>query len=580
MSRWRTLLVVALLAALVAWAEVARPLDLVAADATFALWRRLHPPQPTRDIVIVGLDEATLAATPEPLALFHRRLGQLLEALAQSGPRAIALDLVLPVRSYESFAPGYDLALARGIAAARQAGIVVLARTVDDDGALRPVLPVFLAAAGPDGSAFSLLPVDSDGRVRRVDDRIGAAGLKAPTLAGVLAKRLGRPEVAAGWMDFTRPIGVAPLSMQALMAPAARGEDAAAKLRRAVQGKVVFVGALLPFLDRHRVPTALAGNLFAAGSTPGVYVQAQAFQALLSGTQRPEVPAVAWLISALFAVVAWRRATTWQAAAAVIVAGALALAGLAVAILVLGFVVPVVSALVALLAATVIRVGLEMQREIAARRHLRRIFSGYVSPMLLAELEAGRLDGMASRRLFLCVLFLDVRGFTGRSEIEAPERVTATLNQLFEAATRIVHAHGGTIKEFMGDGVMALFGAPGELAEPAQAGFDAARALLAALPEVNAALQARGEAPIEIGIGLACGEAIVGHVGSAARHTYGAVGDCVNVASRLEGLTHALGHPLLMSAALCERVEGDGRIVALGRHVIKGHTPVEICGWA
>jgi adenylate cyclase len=561
----------------VPWAEIARPLDLLAADATFALWRRLHPPHAARDIVIVGLDEATLAAAPEPLALFHRQLGQLLEVLATNRPRAIALDLVLPVRSYETIAPGYDLALLRGILAARRAGIIVLARTIDDNGDIRPVLPPILAAAGSQGSAFSLLPVDPDGLVRRVDERIGADGAQVATLAGVLARRLGKTEIRAGWMDFAQPLGVAPLSMQALLAPPDDGDDT--KLRRAVEGKVVFIGALLPFLDRHPVPTALAGDLFPPTSTPGVYVQAQALHTLLNGTSRPELPAMAWLSSALLAAVAWRGATTWQAAMAVVVAGGATLVGLSVAMLALGFVVPVVSAMVALLASAGLRFALQVQGEIQARRHLRRIFSGYVSPTVLAELEAGRLDGMASSRRFLCVMFLDVRGFTGRSEADTPEHVTATLNLLFETATRVIHQHGGTVKEFMGDGVMALFGAPGELPDPAQAGFDAARDMLAALPMVNAALRDLGLAPIEIGIGLSCGEAIVGHIGSAARHAYGAVGDCVNVASRLEGLTQALGTPLLLSAAVRELVRDDGRIVSLGRHAIKGHTPVEVHGW-
>lgn len=92
----------AVLGALMAWAEIARPLDLTTADATFALWRRLHPPHPARNIVIVGLDEQTLAASPEPLALFHRQIGRVLEVLAAGRPRAIAVDLVLPARSYDA----------------------------------------------------------------------------------------------------------------------------------------------------------------------------------------------------------------------------------------------------------------------------------------------------------------------------------------------------------------------------------------------------------------------------------------------------------------------------------------------
>jgi adenylate cyclase len=172
-----------------------------------------------------------------------------------------------------------------------------------------------------------------------------------------------------------------------------------------------------------------------------------------------------------------------------------------------------------------------------------------------------------------------VRGFTTRVESDAPERVTAMLNTLFETATEVVHRHGGTVKEFMGDGVMAFFGAPRALPNPGQSGFDAARDMLAALSRINASLQQRGEAPLAIGIGLASGEAVVGHIGSATRHTYGAVGDCVNLASRLEGLTKTLGYPLLMSASVQATIADGAAAAALGEHAIKGHTSVAVYGW-
>ena len=577
-AHWRALLAAMLIGALFTAAQVARPLDLRAIDATFWLLRQLRPRAPASDIVIVGLDEATLAASPEPLAMFNRRLGALLEAMAAAGARAVALDLVLPARSYDDIAPGNDVALLRGILAARRAGIVVVARTIDDEGSARPVLPAILAAAGPGGSALSLLAVDIDGQVRRIDEGIGADGEHVPTFAGTLARRLGKTDVRSGWIDFDRPLGVAPLSMQALLAEVAvEGGDA--MLRRRVGGKIVFVGALLPFLDRHRVPAALAGAQFPPRSTPGVYIQAQALHTLLHGGPRPELNGPAWLAAALLAGVAWRTATTRRTALLVAIGGSVALIAFATAMLAAGFVVPVASAALALLVAVLARFGWKIYSEVLARRNLRRLFSGYVSPTVLAELEAGRLEGVTSSRRFLCVLFLDIRGFTALSESETPERVTATLNVLFEAATAIVHGHGGTVKEFMGDGLMALFGAPAELPNAAQSALDASRAMLAELPKVNDSLQSLGQTPIDIGIGLACGDAVVGHIGSTARHTYGAVGDCVNLASRLEGLTQALGYPLLLSSSVRERIADDGRLAALGRHAVKGHTPIDVHGW-
>ncbi len=565
-----------LLGALWTLTPIAAPLDGRALDASFALLTRLHPMPAATDLAIVGLDEATLAAVPEPLALIHPHLGAVLEALAQGGARAVALDLVLPDRSFDSIAPGADLALMRGLLAMRRAGVLVLARTVDDGGLERTIHAPLLAAAGPGGSGFALLPVDRDGAVRRIDERLGADGAAVATMVGELARRLGH-RVEPGLIDYSRPIGIEPISVLTVLGWT-RAADTVA-LRRAFAGKVVFVGALLPFVDRHRVPVALGASGYLPASMPGVFLQAQAFSTLASRGALPVRPAPAMVLAAVLCGIAWRFALRWRPALGIVVVGLVVLALASAASLAAGFWIPVAAAATALLACATVRYGLELRADVAARRRLRRLFGGYVSPDVMTELEAGRLDGMTSQRRFICVMFIDVRGFTTRVESSAPERVTALLNTLFETATEVVHAHGGTVKEFMGDGVMAFFGAPRALPNPGQAGFDAARAMLAALSPINAEIAGRGEAPLTIGIGLASGEAVVGHIGSATRHTYGAIGDCVNLASRLEGLTKTLGHPLLMSASVQAAIDEASAAQSLGEHAIKGHTPVAVFGW-
>jgi len=179
----------------------------------------------------------------------------------------------------------------------------------------------------------------------------------------------------------------------------------------------------------------------------------------------------------------------------------------------------------------------------------------------------------------VCVLFLDVRGFTSRAENASPEQVTAALNALFEMATDVIHRHRGTVKEFMGDGVMAFFGAPQTLDNPARSAFDAAREICDAMPRVNMALSEAGHEPVSIGMGLACGMAVVGHIGAASRHTYGAVGDCVNLASRLEGLSKELGYSLLVSKDARDLIGADIQLTALGIHAIKGHSSIDVYGW-
>jgi adenylate cyclase len=85
--------------------------------------------------------------------------------------------------------------------------------------------------------------------------------------------------------------------------------------------------------------------------------------------------------------------------------------------------------------------------------------------------------------------------------------------------------------------------------------------------------------PVAIGLGLACGDTVVGHVGAERRHAYTAIGDCVNVAARLEGLSKELGYPLILSSEVAARVTDDGRLARLGAQALKGHSPVEVYGW-
>jgi len=241
--------------------------------------------------------------------------------------------------------------------------------------------------------------------------------------------------------------------------------------------------------------------------------------------------------------------------------------------------IPAGAIIVTAVLAAGIRLLLEAGHAWRERVRLRGAFAGYVSPQVLREIENGRLAGLAVARRFICVLVLDVRNFTTRSEKESPERIVGMLNALYEEATTAIHAHGGTVDKFMGDGVLAFFGAPVPHTDPCAAGFAAARDILERVHRMGQNLEAAGEAPIEIGIGLSCGEAIVGHVGAAARHAYTAIGDCVNVAARLESLTKDLGHPMVLSHAVVDRLAERDRLVALGVQPLKGHTPHEVYGW-
>lgn len=575
-NRWLGLalsMALGLLAPLTHWAE---SWDLRLLDIQFQVLAKWRQPIPVDDIVIIAIDEATLATIAEPLPLAHARLGDVFTALARAGARAVALDLILPERSFDALMPGNDQSLMLGILAMRSAGIVVLARGIDERGQTRKIHVPLLAAAGPQGSGLAMMPVDHDGVIRRFDERLGQDGSAVETFVGTLARRLGETP-ASGLINFSQFAGFPTVPLHRVLSSMAAGDTAV--LAREFQGKIVFIGTTLPFLDQHRVPTSL-DEAMNYGTVPGVTIHAQALRAVLAHQLIQPVPSWAiCLIGGSLCGLTWLVASTaLRTCSAALLAGA-ALTLSSTVLLTTGLELPAAGlALVAAFTAAC-RFGLETVEEIRIRRRLRHTFAGYVSPAVLAELEAGKLEGMASERRFVCVMFLDIRGFTARSETNPPEVVITVLNALFEVATEVIHRHGGTVKEFMGDGVLAFFGAPQALDDPARASFAAAQDILAALPGINIKLEQSGQAPLSIGIGMASGDAVVGHIGAAARHTYGAVGDCVNLASRLEGLSKNVGYPLILSSELRKQLGVNERIVSLGTSVITGHSDVEVFGW-
>jgi adenylate cyclase len=153
---------------------------------------------------------------------------------------------------------------------------------------------------------------------------------------------------------------------------------------------------------------------------------------------------------------------------------------------------------------------------------------------------------MAAENRELSVMFCDLRGFTSVSEGLTPDALRELLNAYFSLATEVVHAHGGTLDKFIGDAVMAFWGAPLPQPDHARRAVQAALALAASAEPLNAQLSSRGLPPVRFGIGVATGVVCVGDLGSQRRRSYTAVGDAVNLAARLEALTREAGVAVLV----------------------------------
>ena len=190
-----------------------------------------------------------------------------------------------------------------------------------------------------------------------------------------------------------------------------------------------------------------------------------------------------------------------------------------------------------------------LAREEVARANYSRFLPEYVVKQLLENPESFRLGGVNQT---ITVLFADIRGFTSLSERENPERMVRLLNRYFTAMTEIIFEHGGTLDKYIGDGLMALFGAPTTTPNDAINAAKAAVAMQRKVNTLNGELVAEGLTPVTVGIGLHTGEALIGYIGSEKRSEYTAIGDTVNLAARLE--SNARGGQILLSEATANAI--------------------------
>jgi adenylate cyclase len=317
------------------------------------------------------------------------------------------------------------------------------------------------------------------------------------------------------------------------------------------------------------------------GRMPGMQVHASVIDSILSS--RFLAPAPAWLdvvvlaAASTLAAIAVTTLGVWAGLAAAMVLFAGLVAG-SVAGFHRGTWVRLVDPSVGMALAVFAGVGYHYLVEDREKRKVKRLFSRYVSKdvceQLMEDPSRAKLGG--SRRT-MSVLFSDIRGFTTFSEKGQPEEIVAQLNEYFTRMVAVVFAHRGTLDKFVGDAVMALFGAPLDDEEHAEHAVEAAIAMQDELAQLNARWSAEGRPTLDIGIGVNTGEMVAGNIGSESIMSYTVIGDAVNLASRLESLNKQYGTSLIVSDATRLALKGRYDIRALGDVVVKGKTqPVAI----
>ena len=350
--------------------------------------------------------------------------------------------------------------------------------------------------------------------------------------------------------------------------------------RQALRDKVVIVGVTAHALgDRFVTPVG--------ADFPGVEIQANAIDNVLRGdfihqsvSEHGEERWFGWIFGILIGV----AAAFFSAGASLALLAALAISYIGYALWRFqsnGAIVGLVFPLFALVLTYLATISYRYMVEGKDKRRLRSVFEMYLHPDVLAAVVDDP-DGLklGGQREHLSVLFADIIGFTQLAERLEPEPLVAMLNTYMSVMTEVILNSGGVVDKLMGDGIMAFWGPPLKMANPARAAIDCALKMLHELK----ALGGRDErfSNLRIGIGVATGEAIVGNLGGEHHFDYSAVGDTVNLASRIEGLTRVFKVGLLMNqATLAEAGDGYiGREVGLVR--VKGReqlaTVIEVVG--
>jgi len=194
-----------------------------------------------------------------------------------------------------------------------------------------------------------------------------------------------------------------------------------------------------------------------------------------------------------------------------------------------------------------------MMLSLSEKEKIRGIMNKIVSKEVAHELLQNRVElGGVERRV--SILFTDIRGFTTIAETMAPSNLVRMLNAFFSRMSPIIENESGVIDKYIGDSIMAIFGAPVEFPDDAVRAVRAGTAMLAELRAFNAGRTKLQLPPINIGIGINCGNVVAGNIGSESRLNYTIIGDAVNLASRLEGLTKYYGVEMIVSEFVADRI--------------------------
>jgi len=556
-ARWRArrarllqLWAVGLAAALLVMAASARgDLEgLQARSLDLLMWLQGQTLHSVSDVVIVAIDDAAFDKLGRIQPISREYLARLIVGARRAGAYVVGLDVALASPT----SPAADRALAQALL------------DWSDEGQSRVIALDNLAPQGPLGRAAlegkvplaaAEVPADQDGVIRRVVPVVPrGSGVGAASFGFAVVRRL------VGWdpgeaerlpahgplkINFVGAAGTfIPIPSDAVAALASPGSEVAAD--NALHGRIVLIGGTFKESgDFRRTPY---------GEMSGVEIHANVVHMIMTGSFiRPSgwLTSLALQLGVVFLAGLVMVTVPPLRATLICLAGALVL-GVPASYLAFSrggywvdFLLPVI-----------VTCLLGLGAETLARRRFREAFTRYVSREVADRIQADPAS-LAGERRAVSILLSDLRGFTTLSESMAPEQMALRLTEYFDAMTAAIFAHRGMVNDFVGDAIMAFFGAPLDDPDHARHAVQSALAMERALHELTRRWEAAGLPVLNMGVGIHTGQVFAGNVGGVGKVKYAVVGDAVNVAARVEGLNKEFGTVILLTEATRLAI-GDG----------------------
>ena len=538
---------------------------------------RSAPNQVALPITIVGIDEATFEALKTGWPLPRRHHARLLDRLREAGVGVVAFDVVFP----DATGPQDDEPFAEAI---RRFGHVVLASdlTFRESASVRQWFrvdphPLFIAAGAQQG--YSALEVDSDAVLRRVpvvQDSFWRAVLYKFDQArpGIVTSLDVSDDMRIRWLGGPHTFTYVPYHH--LLDPE---KNLPPNWKDFFRDNIVLVGRKVSVIgdvgaaqgESYQTPFYYRTREF----MPRVEAHANLVANMAAGQVLREAPAGwahgAWASTVFIALAFMRR---WHPLRSGIVLALLVLALAAGEYGVfrqMGIWLSLAGAMMTVALIYVAQGAVAFIAEQRQHRELKSAFSMYVSPALVDEvIEHPERLKLGGERRHMTILFSDLAGFTTISEQFDPEKVSGIVNRHLSEMTDTILGHSGTVEKFLGDGIMAMWGAPVPDERQHVNAVRAAIEMQRRMGELSADIQRDTGAKLKMRIGVNCGDCIVGNMGGNNRFDYTAVGDAVNLASRLEGVNKVYGTDILVSAAVAKEVDDGTRFREVDTVRVKG----------